>query len=317
MSSLLGNIQRLGAKEDILTGIIATMLSKNPEICRNFYVSILSKTPDKDRERYFDFPVSMNIAVDAGVHLTKSKIKDSWFWPESFKPDIWIYDKEAEDWSDSERPSKSFNFIIECKEGARLSAGQIEGYPFLKNLFKPDLTLTLLIHCNASKDDRKKFAVSLNWLEISEILEQCLKNLKSKNFEIEFLFKLFHEQMMPDIFSTDKNDREGRHIELCRWVGRRIGSHGTYFPKKSTYQLNGKSYVGKWLELAHRKKKELWLYVEFENGKYFFSTEIWGASLLSSSVESIDGESKNAQEWSNILTTLLKHRSKFELENLK
>lgn len=273
-SEILANLQNCGSKEDSQTAILATIFKKCPELARIFYSQCLDLIPQDQRSSFL--PLSnQSLETIAGYKLRN---KNHAFIPCDFHPDIWIFDANA-DWGCREAPEPELHFLIECKEGAKVSENQRVGYSYFRDeLFLGRAkVLTLLIHCNASQFDKDIFGLSLNWAEVAVMLRSGLSRIpsESKLDELFFLLGLFEHQLCFPLKELP-HDRHEANLQFCRWIRKRVECQGYFDRSSSILHYSGEKYPGTWLTLAeYQSGEELFLYVDNDGERWTIFVELW------------------------------------------
>lgn len=318
-AQVLANVQSLGPKEDLLTGILATFFQISQRAGETFFKAVVEHSAVDPKDYFLSFP------DEYGVVLGEKVGKKRYAWIEdkriAFAPDIWIFDQNAEEWSEIKpKPSEtSFHFLIECKESARVTKGQSRGYPF----FEDDLfgklqprVFTLLIYDEASEEERSAFASSLTWIRVLELLQAIVKDRRdeAEGKDLHFLLELLEYHLTLNIKTLlDPKLRDDEAVlRLGSWIRSRVPCDGTIRPRTKAVKVGNRSFAGKWLCLNSDQKTQLWLAMERKAGAFQLQFETW--------LEQVQvGKSKRialsadiaAEQWNDLLAQIKNEQQKF------
>jgi len=318
VSQLLANVQRLGSKEDILTGVLACFFQTSRTFAARFFETVITLA-GVDVSTYFSiFPESYGVVTGEKV----SKKRYAWIEDKriAFAPDIWIFDQTGDEWHEIKpKPAPSFHFLIECKESAKVTKGQLRGYPF----FEDDLfgktaprVFTLLIHGHAAPEEKSQFTLSLSWLELFALLNDLVRTLSTieDGEDLQFLLALFQHHLSFDAtkaLGPALKDHEAA-LAFAEWIRSRLPCDGTIKPRTATLTLGPKNFHGKWLCLNSDQKTTLWLYIERKNGVFHLQVEKWlEQSPLGRSTKIALAKDASEDEWNALLIALMAEQQSF------
>ncbi|MBC7530061.1 MAG: hypothetical protein H7318_00685 [Oligoflexus sp.] len=318
-AQVLANVQSLGAKEDLLTGILATFFQISPKGSEAFFKAALEQSAADGKEYYTRFPEAYGVVLGEKV----SKKRYAWIEDKriAFAPDIWLFDQNAEEWSEIKpKPSEtSFHFLIECKESARVTKGQARGYPF----FEDDLfgkmqprVFTLLIYDEASEEEKSSFVANLTWLRVSDLLQAIVKGLSEapEARDLNFILELLQYHLTLNLKTLlDPSLRDDEAVlRLGSWIRSRVPCDGTIRPRTRSVKIGSRSFAGKWLCLNSDQKTQLWLYMERKAGVFHLQIEKWldqaqvGKPTKIALSADIGGE-----QWNDLLVQIKREQQKY------
>jgi len=184
--------QTLNRKEDILTGIFATMLYFSPSLLKFIFTSkclIKSEVTLKNLE----WVAGESLSIATGYYLADPVLVHSDYIESdrqnSFIPDLAIY----------KHNSNSFNpdlplILIESKINAPLTQQQMHGYIKIKEIMR-NKCCTIMIS-NENSKNYKFFDIAMTWadlvLEINEFLKNDKTSISEKSY-VELLLDLLFD----------------------------------------------------------------------------------------------------------------------------
>ena len=191
VNTIIDYTQNLKSSEDVITGILATILKLYPAFTKKFIKELKITTPIKDH--YY---------LDTGYSITNYR----WCEGVGIKPDLMISDIE-EEWDKDIAPINENLILIESKLWASLPKKQEQSYKIFRDICKKKNTIVNIL-ISIKKIDTNAFDRQFTWNQIINISEDIYSDLEGQIEEISQLRELIDFMKVRLIPSIDdfKND---------------------------------------------------------------------------------------------------------------